>query len=145
MAGTIPVGTADITLRQIGDAASLAGVDAIGALTARLTSTAREAHIDLRGTSLAAGTRSIANLTLTGAATGAESDPAINAALALDGIDADGITGNATVNAAGRAAALGVQAHAGLTNLQGAPARLDTAALLNAKAKSVSVQSLTAD
>ncbi len=141
----IPVGTADITLGKIGDAASLAGVDAAGSLTARLTSTAREAHIDLRGAALAAGTRHIASLTLTGAATGVDSDPSINAALALNGIDADAITGIATVNAAGRASALRLVAHAGLTNLQGAPARLDTAALLNATAKYVSVQSLSAD
>ena len=141
----IPVGTLDITLRQIGDAASLAGVDAAGSLTARLTSTPREAHIDLRGAALSSGTRRIASLTLTGAATGVESAPTINAALALNGIDADAITGNATVTAAGRASALRLVAHAGLTNLQGAPARLDTVALLNATDKYVSVQSLGAD
>jgi translocation and assembly module TamB len=142
--GTIPVGNATIGLRQIGDAARLAGVDATGSLTARLTSTPHEARIDLRGTGLVSGTRRVGRLTLDGTATGVQNDPVIDAVMTLGGIDADGVTGTAVVNAAGRTSALHVQAHAGLTDLGGAPARLDMAALLDAGARYVDLQSLTA-
>ncbi len=142
---TVPAGTAEIRLAQIGDAAALAGQDVTGAITAKLTSAAHDAKIDVRGSGLAAGSRQIARLTLTGAAMGAASDPDMKAVLTLDGIAADGITGNAVLDAAGRRAALHLRARAALQNVQGAPAQLDTAALLNAVAKQITLQSLTAD
>ena len=141
----VPAGTLDIKMAQIGDAASLAGQDVSGSLTAKLTSSAHEAKINLQGSNLAAGPRRIAALSLTGAATGVETDPTINALLTLTGIDANGITGNATVNAAGKQSALQLRAHTGLQNLQGAPANLDIAALLNGTAKQLTLQTLTAD
>jgi translocation and assembly module TamB len=141
----IPVGTLDIRMAQIGDAAALAGQDITGGLTAKLTSSARDAKIIVQGSNLAAGPRRIAGLSLTGAATGVETDPDVNARLTLTGIEAQGITGNATVNAAGKQSALQLRAHAGLQNVQGAPATLDIAALLNGTAKQATLQTVTAD
>jgi translocation and assembly module TamB len=140
----IPAGTLDITMKQIGDAAALAGQELSGALTAKLTSTVHDARIDVQGSNLAAGPRHVASLSLTGAATGVETDPDLRAILTLTGIDASGITGNATLNAAGKQTALQLRAHAALQNLQNAPATLDAAALLNAKASQITLQTLAA-
>jgi translocation and assembly module TamB len=140
----IPAGTLDIRMAQIGDAAALAGQDITGGLTAKLTSSAHDAKIVVQGSNLAAGPRRIASLSLTGAATGVEADPTINALLTLTGIDANAITGNATVTANGRQSALQLRAHAGLQNVQNAPANVDIAAVLNGNAKQLTLQTVTA-
>jgi translocation and assembly module TamB len=142
---TIPVGTASIDIRQIADAASLAGQDVTGSLNVKLTSSAREARIEARGSDLAAGARRIAALTLTGGATGIETDPDLRAQLNLDGIATNGITGRASIDAAGRQTALQLHARADLQNVAGAPADLQTSVLLNAKQKQAVLQSLVAD
>ncbi len=141
----LPVGTASVTIGQIGDAAALAGLDVTGSLAMKLTSTAKDATIAMRGSNLAAGPRRVAALSLTGSATGIESDPDIRALLTMDGVAADGVTGNATVNAAGRQNALQLRARAALQTLQGAPASVETAALLNARDKQATLQSLAAN
>jgi translocation and assembly module TamB len=100
--------------------------------------------VQLDGSGLALGTRRIATLSLTGRAVGAESDPDLNATLTLAGIDADGVSGDATVTAQGRQNALRLHATANAPNVRGAPARLDTDAVLNTRLKQITLQSLNA-
>ncbi len=140
----LPTGTAAIRIARLADLAALAGIQANGAATLTLHNTATEARAELQGTNLETGPSRIARLSLTGAATGVQSNPDLHAALALDGIDANGITGNAQATATGRQSAMQLHAHAALLNVMAAPTTLDTAALLNAPAKTVTLQALTA-
>jgi translocation and assembly module TamB len=142
---TLPTGTATIRVARLADLAALAGVQANGAMTLTLRNTATEVRGELRGTDLEAGPRRIASLSLTGAATGVHSNPDLRATMALDGIDANGVTGSAQATATGRQAALQLHARAALQNVMAAPATVETAAQLNVPAKTVTLQALTAD
>jgi translocation and assembly module TamB len=141
----IPAGKLDLTAGSLADFSALAGQPLGGRLHASLTTTETNAAIKLDAQNLAAGARHIAALALTGRATGVQSDPDLNAALTLNGIDAQQIAGDARITAEGRATSLHLAAQANLQNLQGAPATLATTALLNARTRQAILQSLTAN
>jgi translocation and assembly module TamB len=141
----LPTGAATIRVARLADLAALAGVQASGAATLTLRNTATEARAELQGRDLEAGPRRIASLSLAGTATGLPTDPDLRATLALEGINAAGITGSAQATATGRQAALRLNARAGLQNLLASPATVEIAALLDAPATTVTLQALTAD
>ncbi len=140
-----PVGKFNLTIARLGDFAQIAHTDLAGSIKAVLNSAPNNATIDVQGRNVANGPRRIASLSLTGRAEGNIKDPDLTAALALNGIDAQGITGQSRVTLRGKQSALNIAANAQLQNLQGAPANLTLAALLNAKAKQVTLQTLTGD
>jgi translocation and assembly module TamB len=143
--GGTPAGELDITAGSLADFSALTGQSLAGRLNATLTTRETESTVKMDGQNLAAGPRRIATLALTGRATGVQSDPDLNAALTLDGIDAQQITGNARITAQGHAASLQLAAQANLQNLQGAAATLATTASLNARTRQANLQSLTAN
>jgi translocation and assembly module TamB len=139
-----PTGKLDISAGELADIAAFISQPISGRIKSALHATATEATVQLDGSDLALGTRRIATLSLNGRATGAQSDPDMNATLALAGIDADGIEGAATITARGHQNALQLRATADAPSLQGAPARLDTAALLNARMQQITLQTFNA-
>jgi len=143
--GGVPAGKLTLTAANLADFAAVTGQPLAGSLRATLRSTETDAVARLDGTNLAVGPRRIASMTLTGRATGLQSDPDLNGTLTLAGIDADAITGAAKITAQGRPAALQLRATANLDNVQGAPATLGASALLNAKTRQATLQTLVAD
>ena len=139
-----PTGKLALSAGSLADVAPLLGQPLGGNLKAALNATATEATARLVGSGLTFGTRRIATLSLDGSAVGAQSDPDLNATFKLGGINADGIEGDATITAQGRPDALHLHAIAEAPNYQGAPAHLDTASLLNARSKQLTVQTFNA-
>lgn len=143
--GDIPAGKIAIDAGNLGDFNALTGQALSGSLHGVLTTTETDATVTLNGRDLAAGPRRIARLGLAGRATGVQSDPDITGTLTLDGIDAEQVTGNAKLTAQGRAAALQLRAAVDLENVQGAPVTLTSSALLDARAKQATLQTLRAN
>jgi translocation and assembly module TamB len=143
--GGVPAGKLTLSAASLADFAAVTGQPLRGSLRATLTTTESDAVARLDGTNLAIGPRRIASLALTGRATGLQADPDLDGTLTLAGIDADTIAGAAKITAQGRPAALQLSATANLENLQGAPATLSTRALLNAKTREATLQTLVAD
>jgi translocation and assembly module TamB len=143
--GGVPAGKLTLTDSNLADFAAVTGQPLSGSLRATLTATAEAATARLDGTNLAVGPRRIASLILTGRATGLQSDPDLNGTLTLAGISAEDISGGAKITAQGRPAALQLHAAADLEKLQGAPATLSTSALLNARTREATLQTLVAD
>jgi translocation and assembly module TamB len=141
----VPTGKLNLSVGRLADFAQFAGADLAGSLKAALLSAPDNATVQVTGSNLASGPRRIASLTLNGRAEGAINDPDLTATLNLDGISAQGITGQSRVALRGRANALTIGATAALQNLQGANANLSLAALLNARAKQLTLHSLTGD
>jgi translocation and assembly module TamB len=142
---SVPVGSATVAMPRLADLSALAGQPIAGGLTAEVTSTARVARITMRGTGLAAGANRVADLSLTGSAAGLQANPDIDAALQLTGIEANGVSGTARLTAVGRPAALRLRVQTAVPDLAGAPARLDSDAVLDAPRRRVSVQHLAGD
>jgi translocation and assembly module TamB len=139
-----PTGKLDLSAGDLADIAPFIGQPLSGGLKATLNATAKQATVQLDGSGLALGTRRITTLSFNGRAVGAQSDPDLNATLTMAGIDADGILGDATITAQGRENALRLHATANAPNVRGAPARVDTDALLNARVKQITLQTLNA-
>jgi translocation and assembly module TamB len=139
----VPVGRFDLSVRQLGDFSALAHTDLSGSLKAALVSAPAAATVDVQGKDLANGARRIASLTLAGRAAGDLKDPDLTAALTLDGINAQGATGQARVTLRGRQTALNIGANAQLQNLRGANANVALAALLNGKTRQVTLHNVT--
>lgn len=150
MGEAAPTGTLDLRVGRLEEVGALIGQSLAGALTARLESGRDAARVTVQGRGLAAGARRIGLLDLTGRATGIDATPDLNAVLTLGGIDADGVTGGMRVTAAGRPAALGIQAEAALETPDPAaararvPARLSLAGVLDAPARAGTLRTLTA-
>jgi translocation and assembly module TamB len=149
--GGQPEGKLNLTIGSLADIAQFTGQPLAGRLTAVADLGRDAATIKIDGNALAAGPRHIDALALNGRATGANTNPDLDATLTLAGIDADGVTGAATVTARGKQAALQLTANATLqtpdTTQAGAriPATITTTALLNARAKQATLQTFTAD
>jgi translocation and assembly module TamB len=142
---SVPVGSARLAMPRLADLSALAGQPIAGGLTAELTSNDRMARIVVRGTGLAAGANRVADLSLTGSAAGLQANPDIDATLQLNGLEASGLSGSARLTALGRPAALRLRLQTALQDLAGAPARLDTEAVLDAPHRHVTVQRLAGD
>jgi translocation and assembly module TamB len=139
----VPTGTFNISIGQLNDFSKLAGTDLAGSLKAVLNSAPDNATVEVQGSNLANGTRRIAALSLKGRAQGDIKDPDLTANLNLDGISAQGVTGQSRITLHGKQTALNIGATALLQNLQDANANLSLAALLNAKSRQVTLNSLT--
>ena len=140
-----PTGKVDFSAGNLADIAPMIGQPLGGAVKATLNATATSATTRLDGSNLTLGTRRIATLSLNGSAVGAETDPDLNATLNLAGISADNIGGNATITARGRPSELQLNASADAPNYQDAPAHLETASLLNARTRQITLQTLNAN
>ena len=139
----VPVGHFNLSIGQLGDFSALAHTELAGSLKAALVSAPDAATVDVQARDLANGPRRIASLTLTGRAAGDLKDPDLTAALNLDGINAQGATGQARVTLRGKQAALNIGATAQLQNLRGANADVSLAALLNGKSRQVTLHNVT--
>ena len=144
---TLPAGTLSARMARLADLSPLIGQPLAGSLTAKLATTggARpEARIDVHAENLAAARAALARLSLTGRVLDPAHNPDVALVLAADGIAASGTTGGARVTIDGPQTALLVRANATLT-VSNAPATLATSVRLDAKAKQVVLQTLTAD
>ena len=140
----LPIGTVNLAVGSLGDFAALSHVDITGALRANFVSEPDRATLTLDGNDFMAGPRRLARLAMVVRASGSDADPLVSARLTADGIDADGITGNAHVTAQGRTTALGVAGALDVDHVQGAPAKASFDALIDGKTRIVVLRSVAA-
>ncbi len=144
----VPVGTLSARMSRLADLAPLIGQELAGSLTARLATTQAggvpDARLDVQGRDLAAAHATLSRLSLTGTVRDPAADPQLALVLAADGLAASGVSGNARVTADGPQTALLVRTTASL-RVSDAPASLAASARLDAKARQVTLQALTAD
>jgi len=147
--GTLPLGTLDLRMRHLADLSRLAGQKVAGSLKAEIhtsqpaASPAPLVHVDMDA-SLAAAVASVARLTLTGEVSDPVHAPDIDLRLAATGVRAHGITGGLHATARGPESRLAVAAGGAFDHLAGAPARFDTALVLDVPGKEVAISRLTA-
>ncbi|GBQ83248.1 hypothetical protein AA13595_1133 [Gluconacetobacter johannae DSM 13595] len=147
----IPLGTLDFQMTRLADLSSLLGQAISGAVVAsvRTSDTANAAvpptvtlHLDGNVSSSAASVRHVV-------LAGSVADPAGAArsdlTLAIDGVAARGVTGNARITARGPRNALAVTATSALQNLAGAPAGLSTDFVLDLPGRAVALRTLQAN
>ncbi|MBM9400868.1 translocation/assembly module TamB domain-containing protein [Gluconacetobacter azotocaptans] len=147
----IPLGTLDFQMTRLADLSSVLGQAISGAVVAsvRTSDSANAAvpstvtlHLNGNVSTSAASVRHVA-------LDGSIADPAGAARsdlmLAIDGVAARGVTGNARVTARGPRAALAVTATSALQNLAGAPAALSTAFVLDLPGRAMALRTLQAN
>ncbi len=127
----LPTGTLDLAIGRLADFSRLAGQPLAGTITAKLAETASGARVNVAAAGLAAAGAQVGRLTLAGTVADPTADPDLDLRLDAAGIAKGAIGGDAHVTARGRLAALAVTLAAGSPNLQGAPATLDTATLID--------------
>ena len=140
----LPTGKLDIAIGRLADLAPLAGQPLAGRLDARFDLANPTSRVDVTATGLAAGSARVARLALTGTVAG-PTNPDLDLALALDGLQAGSIAGRAHATARGRLDALALALTADLPNLQNAPAHLATTETLDTKTSEVLLRTLAAD
>ncbi len=145
----IPLGDLHVRIAQLADLDALSGQKLAGGLTASLVSRgdpARpETRIDVEGRGLGAAGSGVERLAITGTVTGADSDPDLDIGLVADGVSSGAISGRVRATAKGRANALALDASTVLHHVAGADLEAATSAVLDAKAKSLRLRTLTAD
>jgi translocation and assembly module TamB len=144
--GTIPQGTLHIRMAQLADLSPLLGRKLAGSIDAALESNAAAAHLTLtaQGAGLP-GTAAISRAALDATVTNPQSNPTVQATLALDGISAGSFGGAAKITVRGPQNALAVTLSATSPDLSGAAAQVAASASVDLPARRVSVSSLQAD
>lgn len=146
---TLPLGSFDLRMTRLADLSRVAGQAIGGSLAAALRTTqpAGDAHptlrVDLAGT-VAAKAVHVGRLALTGHVLDPAGSPDVDLALRADGIAAKGITGSARATARGPQQALAVVLNGVFDHVAGAPARIDTALVLDLPGRHVAIGRLAA-
>ena len=144
---TLPTGKIDARLASLADLDAFTSQKLAGGLVAHIAiaqpAGRPDARIDVQATDLAAGKNAIARLSLTGHVADPAANPEVSLALAAEGIDAAGITGQAHATAAGPQSALLLRTDATLA-VQASPATLSAAARLDVPAHQITLAALTA-
>ncbi len=132
---TLPMGKLSVRMSRLADLAPLIGTDIAGHLQALVTQPAdpQATRIEVQAGDLVARGQRLRALSLTGQVSDPLGTPHLAMKLALEGIEANGLTGQARVSANGPLAALALQTEADWRDAAGtgtvtAQARLDAAA-----------------
>ena len=146
----LPIGTFDLHMTRLADLSRVIGQAVSGNIAAAISTTqpAGEAHPTMRinvGGSLAAKAVRITRLALNGTVLDPAGEPSLDLGLRADGIAASGITGNARASAKGPQKALAVVLVGAFDHVAGAPARIDTALVLDLPGKHVAISRLAAN
>ncbi len=141
---TLPFGHVDMRMTQLDELRPLIGMAITGAVTATadLEESAGRLRLDAQSAGIP-GTR-VGRAVLNAGVTDPATRPVVAAKLQVDGIEASGIGGNATLDVNGPEDALALRLAAGLKNLAGADADITAAAVVNATGKQVDVSALQA-
>ena len=146
---TLPLGTFDVRMTRLADLSRLAGQPIGGSLEASLRTTQDGGaahptlHVDVGG-AVSSQLARVGRLALTGRVLDPAGAPDVDLALRADAIAAKGITGNARMTAKGPQKALAVTLAGAFDHVAGAPARIDTALVLDVPDKQVAVSRLLA-
>jgi translocation and assembly module TamB len=141
---TLPIGRIQLKMTRLADLAPLLGQKIAGDLSATIEGTDGRLHVDagLKRASFP-GVTTLADAALSATITGAlATKPDIDATLTLNGLEASGIHGGVRLTGKGTPDALSVNLQTRLADLSGAPARVDAAAVLNARASTLALTSL---
>ncbi|WP_029605459.1 translocation/assembly module TamB domain-containing protein [Kozakia baliensis] len=144
----VPLGDMDIQARNLADFSALVGQKLAGHLGLTVHTTQPDTHKPPRvalslGGMVRSDAASVGKLDLGGTVVDPAGDPDLDMKLAVNGLNAQGITGQANATARGKQSALAITAKANLQNVMDAPANLDTALLLNLPKKQVRLDRLT--
>lgn len=145
----VPLGKLSARMGNLGDVSALTGQSLAGDLALALDTVdiagKAVAKIDLKAHGLRAQNNAIGSVSLGGSVSDPLGKPEASLVLAADGIDAAGVTGSAKVSAIGPQTALALRVDSSLREAGGANAAISTKALLDAAAKTVTLQALSAD
>ena len=144
----VPAGKLTFRMTRLADLAPLLGQPVAGALSANVVTTGGDrpnAKIDLTGTNIAVGANGAGRISLAGNIADPATNPTVALTLAVNGIAAGAITGDAHATARGPQAALALQADAQLHNVAGGEAALTTRLMLDAPRKQVLLSALDAN
>ena len=145
---TVPVGTLSARMTRLADLAPLIGQELAGSLTAKIATMQAggrsAARVEIEARDIAAARATLARLSLTGTLRDPADNPELALVLAAEGLSASGIAGRARITADGPQTALLLRTTASLT-VSDTPATLAASARLDAKARQVTLQALTAD
>ena len=141
---TLPLGHVDLRMTKLDELRPLIGMALSGAVTATadLEQGAGRLQLDAQNAGIP-GSR-VGRAVLTARVADPVTHPVVAAKLQVDGIEAGGVGGNATMDVNGPEDALALRVAAGLKNLAGADADITAAAIVNAKGKQVDVSALQA-
>ena len=140
----VPLGNLDLKIGHLADLAALFHAEIDGALNAKLVSASDSTTLQMDGSGFSAGSRRLDRLALVARADGSVSDPTLSASLNLDGIEAEGVTGQARITTQGKTTALGVDGTLDLDHLDGAPAKVAMSAVVNGVTRKVVLRSTVA-
>ncbi len=146
---SLPLGNLELRMTRLADLSRVAGQAIGGSLAAvlRTTQPGGAAHpmlrLDLTGSASTAAAR-VGRLALGGTVQDPAGDPDIDLSLRADGIFARGASGAARATMRGRQKALAIALQGGFDHVAGAPARIDTALVLDLPDRRVSIGRLAA-
>ena len=143
---TIPQGTLRLRMAQLADLSPLLGHRLAGSIDAALEADAKAAHFKLTAQGVGMpGTADASRAALDATITDPQSNPTVQATLALDGISAGSVGGAAKIAVRGPQNALAITLSATSPALLGAAAQVNAAATLDVPARTVALGSLQAD
>lgn len=140
----LPLGHVDLKMTRLDDLRPLIGQAISGAINASANLEAGAARLQLDAQNAGIPTAHVGRALLNARIADPATHPVVAAKLQVDGIEAGGIGGAATLDVNGPEDALALRLAAGLRNLAGADADITTAAIVNATGKQVSVSALQA-
>jgi translocation and assembly module TamB len=145
-----PIGSLDLRMTRLEDLQPVVGQPLTGSFTASLATTEQDGttraqlSLDARSAGLRE-TAAVDHLVLTATVVDPTKSPRVGAILVADGFSGPGVSGSARMKAAGPLDALALEAKADMRDLAGSPARLTTAAVLDATAQQIAVSELRAE
>ena len=138
---TLPLGRIDLRMTELGDLRPFIGQALSGSVTAKANLDAHEATLDFEARNAGLPGSRVGRVTMAARVAEPTTEPVVNAQLSAEGIDAGGAKGSAKVEVSGPQAALAVRTTAAL-QLSGTDAQISGAAVVNAPAKLVQLNSL---
>jgi translocation and assembly module TamB len=144
--GNVPIGQLHLAMSRLADLQPLLGRPISGGIDASVHADTAAVKIALTVQRASVpGTASVGNVALNATITSPMHDPSVDGTLALKQIEAGSISGSARLTARGPITALALTLTASAPSISGAPARINTAATLDATARRLTIASLTAD
>ena len=142
---TIPLGQIQLAIGRLADFAPLVGKPLSGSVQASLNSNPNQAVMSARlADAGVAGTASLSQANLSATITDLATHPTVDGQLKVAGVKSGRISGSAEITAKGPENALAMQVAAQSPSLAGAPARLNTAGVVDVPGKSVALNTLSA-
>ncbi len=138
---TLPLGHLHVRMAQLGDLRPFVGQALAGAVNATLDLLPGEIRLQADATGAGVPGSRVGAAKVDARVHDPLGTPVVTANADVAGIDAAGVTGSAKVGVTGPQSALAVRTEAALT-LSGTPAQIDAAAVLDASAKSVRLNTL---